>query len=114
MKTENTISIYDILGTNIRAFRKALGWSQATLAEKADISVPYMTMIELGQRSASLEVIQLIAQALSVPVSVLFETNKDISKSAEYDLKILEKTLQEKLAVMLNEELKKFHTALLQ
>ncbi len=74
-----TMSIYEILGNNIRNLRKAYGWSQATLAEKVDLSVSYITMIELGQRSASLEVIEIIARSLNVPVAELFR-EEDVKK----------------------------------
>ncbi len=84
-------TIYDVLGNNIRNLRKTLKWSQAQLAEKVDVSVPYITMIELGQRSASLEVIQSIALAFSVPVSSLFE---DFEKERNvYEFKEHEKNM---------------------
>ena len=50
-----------VLGSNIRKIRKEFGWTQAALAEKTGISVPFMTQIELGRKSASLEVVQNIA-----------------------------------------------------
>ena len=53
-----------ILGKNIRNLRVKSGWTQEKLAEKAGISVPFMTQIELARKSASLEVIQNIAMAL--------------------------------------------------
>ena len=49
--------IVKILGNNIRTLRKESGWTQEKLAEKANISVPFMTQIELGRKMASLEVI---------------------------------------------------------
>ncbi len=61
-----------VVGTNIRKIRKDFGWTQADLAEKSGISVPFMTQIELGRKSASLEVIQNIASALNVSYQQLF------------------------------------------
>ncbi len=61
-----------VVGTNIRKIRKDFGWTQADLAEKSGISVPFMTQIELGRKSASLEVIQSIANALNVSYQQLF------------------------------------------
>ena len=62
-----------VLGENIYKYRKELGWTQAELAEKAGISVPFMTQIENGKKSASLEVIQNIAEALQIPYKNLFD-----------------------------------------
>ena len=64
-----------VLGSNIRKIRKEFGWTQADLAEKSGISVPFMTQIELGRKSASLEVVQNIAAALNISCKQLFEEN---------------------------------------
>lgn len=64
-----------VLGSNIRKIRKEFGWTQADLAEKSGISVPFMTQIELGRKSASLEVVQNIAAALNISYKQLFEEN---------------------------------------
>ncbi|WP_147635199.1 helix-turn-helix domain-containing protein [Treponema pectinovorum] len=68
--------IVQILGMNIRQLRKNYGWTQEFLAEKSNISVPFMTQIELGRKSASLEVIEKIALALGVPYERLFWTEE--------------------------------------
>lgn len=67
--------IKTILGENIRKLRIQAGWTQEKLAEKSDISVPFMTQIELARKSASLEVIQRIANALHVSYDQLFKAN---------------------------------------
>lgn len=66
-------NIIYILGRNIRDLRKQKGWTQEYLAEKSGISVPFMTQIELGKKSASLEVVESISYALNVPYSRLFK-----------------------------------------
>ena len=87
--------IIEILGNNIRNLRKECGWTQEKLAEKADISVPFMTQIELGRKSASLEVIEKIAKALGVSYEMLFKTEKTESKDVKHKLQILEKNIVE-------------------
>ena len=87
--------IIEILGSNIRKLRKECGWTQEKLAEKADISVPFMTQIELGRKSASLEVIEKIAKALGVSYEILFKTEKTESKDVKHKLQILEKDIVE-------------------
>ena len=82
-----------VLGNNIRELRIKSGWTQEKLAEKAGISVPFMTQIELARKSASLEVIQNIAKALGVSYERLFKT--ELSKDTEklYAVRLLEKDL---------------------
>ncbi len=121
----NMATIYEVLGKNIRNLRKAKGWSQAKLAEKVDVSVPYITMIELAQRSASLEVIQLIASAFSVTVSALFEEKNSeiayprlesaiealgISIAAEepYEAKVLGDKLEKRIRKLVEEILEDY------
>ncbi len=87
--------IIEILGSNIRNLRKECGWTQEKLAEKADISVPFMTQIELGRKSASLEVIEKVAKALGVSYEMLFKTEKTESKDVKHKLQILEKNIVE-------------------
>ena len=69
-------NIKAVLGQNIRHFRKELNWTQEKLAELSGISVPFMTQIELGRKSASLEVIENIAQALGVTYEKLFSGDR--------------------------------------
>jgi transcriptional regulator with XRE-family HTH domain len=57
----------------VRELRTERGLSQEKLAEEAGIHRTYLGGIELGLRNPSLRNIGRIAQALSVPVSVLFQ-----------------------------------------
>lgn len=60
------------LGCNIVIHRQRRGWTQARLAELAQISHPFLLHIERGTRGASLETVEVLAQALEVDVSELF------------------------------------------
>ena len=71
----NEIPIENLLKDNIRSLRRQMEWSQEKLAEKAGISAPYITQIELGKRMPSLDVIGDIATALGVEYHVLFTKN---------------------------------------
>lgn len=70
--------IQQLLGANIRKLRKLKGWTQAELAEKINITTPFMTLIELGQRGVSLGVVEDIATVFEVPISTLFETHIEL------------------------------------
>lgn len=60
------------IGQAIKMCRTRRGLSQATLAKRAGCSVSYMSMLENNQRDPTLSSLTHIAQALSVPVGILF------------------------------------------
>lgn len=96
-----------VLGSNIRKYRKEFGWTQQLLAEKAGISVPFMTQIELGRKSASLEVIQSIAVALGIPYRQLFD-EPDTAEPPVRNLRALEKRLSNSVLRVIREEFGEF------
>jgi transcriptional regulator with XRE-family HTH domain len=59
------------LGKNIARIRKLNKLTSTQLAKLVGIKQPYLSQIEKGKRSPSLEVIQKIAQALDTTVSEL-------------------------------------------
>jgi len=61
----------EIVGTNVRLARVRSNLTQEQLAEKADISSSYLSAIERGKQSVSLEYMNRIADALRVPVANL-------------------------------------------
>lgn len=60
--------VYAILdGENpIKVWREYRGMSQSETAEKAGISVPYLSQLETNKRKGSLDVLSAIAKALQV------------------------------------------------
>ena len=63
-----------ILGRNIKILRACRHFSQAVLAEKADISIAYLSKIERGIKYPKPNVLSLIAEGLGVEVYELFKT----------------------------------------
>jgi len=61
------------LGASIRQARKARGWSQAQLAETADLSSHFISVVECGDVSPSLPTLARIAAALNTPLHDLFK-----------------------------------------
>ena len=57
-----------LLGEAVRAKRKEAGFSQEKLAEKADLSTVFISRIERGIESPSVDNLFKIAKALSVQV----------------------------------------------
>lgn len=60
------------LGKQIAKLRKELGITQDDLAKKIDSSRVYISHVEQGRRSPSLELLEKIAKALKVQVKDLF------------------------------------------
>jgi DNA-binding response OmpR family regulator len=60
------------LGAAIRERRKALKLTLADLAKRADLSVGYLSQIELGKNSASVETLYRVSLGLSIRLADLF------------------------------------------
>ena len=65
-------NIQTVLGNNIRRLRNKNCWSQIFLADKLDVSVSFVSIIESGQRGVSLALIENIAEVFDVSVPYLF------------------------------------------
>jgi len=60
-----------ILGDNLRQLRKQANFTQERLAEKAGLSVVFISLLENGWRTASMDSLLNIAKALGVELSDL-------------------------------------------
>ena len=77
------------VGRRIAKARTEKGYSQATLAEKANISVSHLSNIERGRKSLSAEVLFKIAEALQTSVdSLLFTDIPQVHKEVESQIDI--------------------------
>jgi transcriptional regulator with XRE-family HTH domain len=59
------------VGKAIRTLRARKGINQKELAERAEITPSFLSLVESDRRAASLKVIERIAAALEVPAEVL-------------------------------------------
>ena len=74
------------LGRRIRDLRtqRVDRWTQEELAERAQISVSFLSMIERGERIPHVETLAAIAAALGVTLSELFAgTDREIADSPD-------------------------------
>ena len=62
-----------ILSRNIKSLRSQRSLSQIELAEKADISIPFLSNIERSNKWPHPETLAKLAKALDVEVYVLFQ-----------------------------------------
>ena len=65
-------------GQKIKEYRKKNHMTQAELAEKLEISRPYMSEIESDKRNMSTRTVESFAKKLGIPSSELFDTNQYI------------------------------------
>jgi transcriptional regulator with XRE-family HTH domain len=70
-----THEIKAILGRNIKYFRFHRQLSQSALAEKADISVTFLSNIERGKMFPKVETLSRLTESLDVAVFELFRTD---------------------------------------
>ncbi len=61
-------------GSRVRALRRAHGWSQEQLADRAALHRTYIGSVERGERNISLVNMEKIAAALGIPLSDLFDS----------------------------------------
>ena len=59
------------MGRNIRDLRIQKGYSQKKLAEIARMNVVYIGSVERGERNITVENLDIIAKALSIPTHLL-------------------------------------------
>jgi len=60
-------------GERVRALRKQAGLSQEKLAERAEISVDFVSLVERGINAPSFESLEKLAKALGIEVRDLFD-----------------------------------------
>jgi transcriptional regulator with XRE-family HTH domain len=63
------------LGKNVKNLRARRQFSQANLAEKANISIAYLSKIERGLKFPKPDILSQLAESLNVEVYELFKSN---------------------------------------
>lgn len=67
------ISLRQQFGHRIRELRRASGMSQEAFADHCGFARTYMSRIETGGANPSLDAIKVLADALNIELSTLFE-----------------------------------------
>ncbi len=67
-------ALRESLGAAIRERRKSLGLTLAQMAQRTGVSLGYLSQIELGKNSASIETLYRISLGLGMRMSELFQT----------------------------------------
>ncbi len=69
-------ALRELLGQAIRERRKSLGLTLAQMAERTNVSLGYLSQIELGKNSASIETLYRICLGLGIRMADLFQAIK--------------------------------------
>lgn len=67
-------ALRESLGTVIRERRKGLGLTLAQMAQRTGVSLGYLSQIELGKNSASIETLYRISLGLGIKLADLFQS----------------------------------------
>jgi len=69
-----------LMGRRIQELRKARGYSQEKIADKADISPTYLSRIECGKENPTLDMLIKLSRALGVEMWEMFDFGHVISQ----------------------------------
>jgi len=101
------IDIKEIFAENLRKIRRKRGLTQEKLAEKANMSLQYLALLEIARKFPSGEMLERLANALDIETYELLA----IASSANNELELLRndiisevKTLNESLAKNIADE----------
>jgi transcriptional regulator with XRE-family HTH domain len=64
------------VGLNLQRLRRAKGFSQEELADRADVHQTYLSGVEGGKRNPSVGVLERIVTALGVDIEKLFRRSR--------------------------------------
>ena len=79
----NGTEIRAILARNIKTCREHRLWSQADLAANSNISIPFLSEIERGNKWPFPDTLGKIAKALNVQVQDLFQENSKMTSKEQ-------------------------------
>ena len=68
----DNMDIIKVFSSNLKRYRILIGMSQESFAERAGLHRTYISAVERGKRSISLDNIQKIADALGIETYLLF------------------------------------------
>lgn len=74
------------VGERIRYLREARKWTVRELSEISGVSYGMIGHIERGDRDGKMDVLQKLADALSISIGVLIDPRFDLERAAELSL----------------------------
>ena len=110
MRGENNILMIDIkeiFAENLRKIRRKKGLTQEKLAEKANMSLQYLALLEIARKFPSGEMLERLANALDIETYELLAVDSSAKKELELlrnDIICEVKTLNETFAKNITDE----------
>ena len=95
------LNIREILAANIKENRRKKGFTQEKLAEKANMSLHYLAILELARRFPSGDMLERLAEALEIEPHELFT----VAPSPQRELELLRREIQNDIREALGEKL---------
>ncbi len=101
--------IQTVLGNNIRRLRNKNCWSQIFLADRLNVSVSFISVVESGQRGVSLSLIENIASVFGVSVPYLFTDHESENppSCSKFETEIFKEELKEGISNFIEDFFKK-------
>lgn len=78
---DSELDLYKQIGARIREARASLNMSQADLADKAHLSLPHVSVIELGKTKMQLSTFISIVEALQISADSILRADNPESKN---------------------------------
>jgi transcriptional regulator with XRE-family HTH domain len=94
------------IAKNMKAYRNALGLSQAKLAEKVDTSTHYIGMLETKNNFPSPEMLEQIAASLGIDTLDLFSNERTLPETMRTCRKSALKELRSLMGRYIDEKIK--------
>lgn len=75
MRFNNDMDLYRVIGTNIKHYREQAKLTQVQLAEQVQISISYLSKIEVAgcDKSLSISVLNQIANVIEIEITEFFK-----------------------------------------
>jgi len=96
------VRIRRILAQNIKSFREHRLWSQADLAANSDISIPFLSEIERGNKWPFPDTLGRVAKALNVQIHELFREEIPTEKEHDFTTMVINELLAAQKAAVDN------------
>ncbi len=87
-------NLYRQVGERVKAHRKLARLTQDQLAQKANLSVHYLSRIETGSAAPTLDSLERVAEALGAQIGELFQFRKGEAKEAKELLQQIHRLLR--------------------
>ena len=83
------------LGAEIANLRKSRGLKQRELAEQSSLTVNYVSLVENGQRTLSLDALERVCKVLSIDSELLLFLGREPSREEPRELSELAEALKQ-------------------